>query len=456
MLINVRVQNFRSFRDEVEFTALATQERQHRDRIFHHAPSNLSILPVTAFYGGNGAGKSNLYLALKFARNLIVRGGAKPEDRIPREPFRLDPVCLSAPSRFGFDLLIDSQQVRYSFAVTAEAVVEESLEVLKSETYRTVFRRKRDENKYDWAPDSFKILKLELDQEEFVRFKGRDTLANELFLGAVRGRDIPLLEQVGAWFKNQLVLLDPHTDFRPVEFNLSQIKAFRSYCVESLERADTGINKIDNESVPFDSVRMPKEIKADVVLRLEASKTAQAIMMRGPDRTRYMITRENGEPKAYKLTTSRKDSVGGAVGFDIAEESEGTERLIDLLPAFYELTSAGTDKVFFIDELDRSLHTHLTRKLIESFLVSRTPTSRAQLLFTTHDPLLLDQDLLRRDEVWFITKEPGGHSELTALSDFKGVRNDKDIRKSYLLGRFTGVPDVRSLPRPSLESATIE
>ena len=75
--------------------------------------------------------------------------------------------------------------------------------------------------------------------------------------------------------------------------------------------------------------------------------------------------------------------------FEIADESEGTERMIDLLPAFFELTSPKTDKVFFIDELDRSLHTHLTRGLIESFLQSRTTASRAQLLFTTHDPLLL-------------------------------------------------------------------
>lgn len=454
MLINFRVENFRSVREEVEFTALASAERQHRDRVFHHAPGKLSVLPITAFYGGNGSGKSSLYLALKFARHFIVRGGVKPEDRIAREPFRLDPACLVAPSRFGFDLLIGGRQVRYGFTVTHEHVIEESLELLKADTYRPVFRRTRVGGKFEWDPTSFKILKLEPEQDEFVRFKGRDTLANELFLGAVRGREIPLLEEVGDWFNNQLVLIDPHTEFRPAEFDLSQIKAFRSYCLDSLARADTGISQIANEPVPLDAVRMPKEITTKIIHDLESRKGNSVILMRGPDRTRYMFAREDGVTKAYKLTTLRKDSAGKAVLFDLADESEGTERLIDLLPAFYELTASGTDKVFFIDELDRSLHTHLTRKLIEAFLASRTPESRAQLLFTTHDPLLLDQELLRRDEVWFITKQSDGHSSLTALSDFKGVRNDKDIRKSYLLGRFDGVPAVRSFPTPSPELAS--
>jgi AAA15 family ATPase/GTPase len=90
-----------------------------------------------------------------------------------------------------------------------------------------------------------------------------------------------------------------------------------------------------------------------------------------------------------------------------------------------------------------------------SQLPSKAPTeSRAQLLFTTHDPLLLDQELLRRDEIWFIDKLEDGHSKLTALSDFKGIRYDKDIRKNYLLGRFAGLPPIRQLPRRHTEPVT--
>ena len=100
-----------------------------------------------------------------------------------------------------------------------------------------------------------------------------------------------------------------------------------------------------------------------------------------------------------------------------------------------------------IDELDRSLHTLLTRNLLESYLAFRRNESRGQLIFTTHDGLLLDQALFRRDEFWFIDKDETGASSLTALSDFKDVRHDKDIRKSYLSGRFGGIPIIRTLPR---------
>ncbi|MGB0743665.1 MAG: AAA family ATPase, partial [Opitutales bacterium] len=288
------------------------------------------------------------------------------------------------------------------------------------------------------------------EDQKFLHFKTRDTLENQLFVAALRGRNISILEDVGNWFKNRLVLLDPRCDFRPVEIGLMQVETFKDYCIESLDKAGTGIEKLANQPVPFDSAPIPSEMREHVAKTLQSGGKHQIVMIRNPiDRSRFIFLREEGEIKAMKLTTSHKDRNGGSVNFELAEESEGTERLIDLLPAFFELSDPSSDKVFFIDELDRSLHTHLTRGLVESFLDSRTTESRAQMLFTTHDPLLLDQDLLRRDEIWFIDKHEDGHSELTSLSDFEGIRADKDIRKNYLIGRFAGVPRVRRLPRQS-------
>jgi AAA15 family ATPase/GTPase len=450
MLINFRVSNFLSFREEVEFSALASLERQHRDRIFQSKPLGLNLLPTAAFYGGNGSGKSNLYKALQFAQKLVLQAGAKPEDAIERECFRLDAECRDAPSTFGFDLLIDKQCLRYEFAVTDTAVVAESLSFLNGDETKPIFERNQLEGKDSWSKTSFKALKLKKEDGKFLHFKTRDTLENQLFVASLRGRNIAVLEDVGDWFKNRLVLLDPRCDFRPVEIGLMQVEAFKAYCIESLEKAGTGIEQIENQSVPFDSAPIPQEMRDHVAKALQSGKKNQIVMIRNPiDRSRFIFLKEEGEIKALKLTTSHKDRNGGSVSFELAEESEGTERLIDLLPAFFELSDPTSDKVFFIDELDRSLHTHLTRGLVESFLDSRTTDSRAQMLFTTHDPLLLDQDLLRRDEIWFIDKHEDGHSELTSLSDFEGIRADKDIRKNYLIGRFAGVPRLRRLPRQS-------
>ena len=456
MIINFRASNFLSFRDEVEFSALASLERQHRNRIFQSKTVGLNLLPTAAFYGGNGSGKSNLYKALQFAQKLVTQAGVKPEDVIDRECYRLDPECRTAPSTFGFDLLIGKQCLRYEFSVTDKEVVAETLGFLNGDEVKPIFQRQLKDGKDSWSENSFKALKLNKQDQEFLHFKTRDTLKNQLFIAAIRGRNVAILEEVGNWFKNRLVLLDPKCDFRPVEIGLMQVEAFKAYCIESLGRAGTGIENLENLSVPFDSAPIPQEMRDHVAKALQNEDKHKIIMIRNPiDRSRFIFLKDEGEIKALKLTALHKDRDGRSINFELAEESEGTERLIDLLPAFFELSDPSSDKVFFIDELDRSLHTHLTRGLVESFLDSRTTESRAQMLFTTHDPLLLDQDLLRRDEIWFIDKRDDGHSELTSLSDFQGVRADKDIRKNYLIGRFAGVPKLRRLPRQSNHKATV-
>ena len=99
-------------------------------------------------------------------------------------------------------------------------------------------------------------------------------------------------------------------------------------------------------------------------------------------------------------------------------------------------------KVYVIDEVDRSLHTLLIRRLLEGYLAKCSHNSRSQLLFTTHNVLLMDQDLLRRDEMWISERNAQGISSLLSFSEYKDVRYDKDIRKSYLQGRLGGIPRI--------------
>lgn len=124
------------------------------------------------------------------------------------------------------------------------------------------------------------------------------------------------------------------------------------------------------------------------------------------------------------------------------QESDGSQRVIDILPAFLEMSATNSKKVYVIDEVDRSLHTLLIRPLIEKYLLKCSSDSRAQLLFTTHNVLLMDQDLLRRDEMWVAERNSKGVSNLLSFSEYKDVRYDKDIRKSYLQGRLGGIPRI--------------
>ena len=142
------------------------------------------------------------------------------------------------------------------------------------------------------------------------------------------------------------------------------------------------------------------------------------------------------------MVTYHPKTDGTVAKFEIRQESDGSQRVIDLLPAFLELAAPGSKKVFVIDEVDRSLHTLLTRRLLQAYLASCSADSRTQLLLTTHDVLLMDQQLLRRDEMWVAERKLNGVSILVSFSDYKDVRYDKDIRKSYLQGRLGGIPRI--------------
>jgi len=144
----------------------------------------------------------------------------------------------------------------------------------------------------------------------------------------------------------------------------------------------------------------------------------------------------------YRITvqSAHKDQNEKVTPFGLSEESDGTRRLLSLIPALYHLqNSIG---VYFIDEIDRSLHPILVWKFLEFFLRA----GGRQIIFTTHESNLLDLDLLRRDEIWFAEKDDKAATHLYSLMDFK-VRNDLEIRKHYLQGRFGAIPFLGNLDR---------
>ena len=156
------------------------------------------------------------------------------------------------------------------------------------------------------------------------------------------------------------------------------------------------------------------------------------------------MTRENGELIASKCVTVHRTDAA-EISFDVTQESDGSQRLIDLLPVFIDTSSGASERVYVVDEIDRSLHTLLTRRLLERYMASCTAETRTQLLFNTHDVLLMDQRWLRRDEMWITERDAAGTSRLLSFSEYRDVRYDKDLRKSYLQGRLGGIPRITSI-----------
>jgi hypothetical protein len=201
-----------------------------------------------------------------------------------------------------------------------------------------------------------------------------------------------------------------------------------------LGELDTNIIRLDSEDVEDANIKnLVKKLPAIVGLRGGGE--------------RYFTQLQNGETNVKKLVLYHKGKGKGGVKFSAAQESDGTMRLLELLPAFfacevYSKAKGETGVVHFVDELDRSIHYLLLHRLLENMLSSCNANSRSQLLFTTHDLLLMDQELFRRDEILFVERDDFGVSSVIPLSEYKGIRLDKDIRKSYLQGRFGGIPKI--------------
>ena len=209
---------------------------------------------------------------------------------------------------------------------------------------------------------------------------------------------------------------------------------------EMLPQLDTGISHLGGEEIPFDNIPFPESFKSKLQEDVKEGMTIRFLY--SPTNERFIITRRAGDLVAKKLVTFHPKSDGTEAKFEIRQESDGSQRIIDLLPAFLEVSATSSKKVYVIDEVDRSLHTLLTRQLLEDYLANCSTKSRSQLLITTHDVLLMDQALLRRDEMWVAERDIKGSSGLFSFSDYKDVRYDKDIRKNYLQGRLGGVPRI--------------
>ncbi|MDE0684156.1 MAG: ATP-binding protein [Candidatus Poribacteria bacterium] len=427
MIIRFSVENWMSFRDQATFSMIASRERQHGERVPKLGKYQTRVLPIAAIYGGNASGKTNFFEALYFAKTLVVKGSGI-DSLIPIEPFRLDDEGTNRPSRFAFELLIDETIYEFSFAVTRKAVLEEKLVAITSTSEKMLYDRRDGAINFDAS----------LAKDMFLKFAFEGTRNNQLFLTNSVSQKVDKFRPVYDWFKDTLNLVAPDSRFEPFDQFLDEEHPLYSAMNEVLQRLDTGIAHLGSEEVPFENIPFPGPIKTQLQEELEEGETVRSI------NPRFVITREDGELIAKKMVSFHPKSNGTEAKFEIHQESDGSQRIIDLLPAFLDLSVQTPPKVYIIDEIDRSLHPLLIWQLLETYLANCSTGTRTQLLLTTHNVMLMDQQLLRRDEMWVAERDRFGVSSLFSFSEYKDVRYDKDLRKSYLQGRLGGIPRILS------------
>jgi AAA15 family ATPase/GTPase len=444
MIIRFEVQNFRSIRDSVTLLLTPGKERQHTARIPRHTGTDEKILPISAIYGPNASGKSNLIEAARLLQQLVV-SGTQPGQPLPRQAFKLDSATSQQPTRFSLDFVAtDDRAYRYVLAVTDHDVHFEELTEVRRTVERRVFRRELGEKRFDVR--GLESLARDKQRQAFFRFTAEGTRPNQPFLHEAMARAITELEPVFRWFSSCLLIIGPESRPITLEEIVMENDAFREFLRDRMHGADTGINDIETDDRPLDEV---SDIPTPLRDKIRANLKANEVQLLRIQNRRFLIRHRDSDIRACQLRATRLLPDGSSIAFEADEESDGTRRYMDLALPFYTIEAAKSRHVILVDELDRSLHPALCRSAIESFLARCGHETRSQLIFTTHDVTLMTQELFRRDELWLMEKAQTGASSIFSLGDFTDLRNDKELRRNYLQGRFGGIPVV-SNHRPAI------
>ena len=448
MLIGFSVSNYKSFLEQQSISLLASRISRHKNHVAEIA--NKKVLKSSLIFGANAGGKSNFIRAVSFSRNIILFGLNGTDTS--KKYFRIKQNANKIPGVFEYRLIANNTEYSYGFAFSyiTKEFLSEWLVKISNDTETVLYDRSIDENENSIISsdvidnDDESTLRLKLYLEDFGNGIS-DTLKKKTILSDIAQRSsiqsgvIKEIIDVYKWFQD-LIVIFPQSKYA----NLGSIvedhdskDSFSNY----LLNFDTGIESIESQLMEFDLDKLlsdiPKE-KADQIENEIANRvTYSPVTLKINDQRFVLKQNENGEIVYSKMLLNH----GNADDlFEYSDESDGTQRLFDLIPIFFALKQ---NRVILIDEIDRSLHTNLTRKFIELFF-SVSMNNSSQLIATTHDSNLLDLDLLRQDEIWFVKREKDHSSNIYSLNLYK-ERFDKRIEKEYLIGRYGATPNLEKL-----------
>lgn len=440
MLVQFTVGNYLSFEAETTFSLRATSDA----RLPHHVVTNadgvggkaLGVLRAAALYGANGAGKSNLIAALSFAQQLIGKGTSGGA-AIAVRPFKLG--APGEASRFEFIFRHEDVLYSYGFAVSAQRVHEEWLFATPKKREQRWFERVTDAEgkvQVEFGPSLKKAA-----GGARLGFIVQDTRPNQLLLTELGERNIEAVAPILEWFSDVLVTLGAESRFSNWPLAVMADEDLTQFASNFLHAAGTGVEAIESRQVPVDIEQLcrifPEEERSDFLSELESLQDDEVLICSGSRDKAFVTLNDEGKPCVLDIWTVHRTAEGETVRFRLNEESDGTQRLFHLVPLLLALKNE--PKVVVIDELDRRLHTHLARLFVQQALECGEDDLQGQLIYTTHDTNLLDLDLLRRDEIWFVEKAAGGATHLASLAEWK-VRPDLEIERGYLNGRFGAIP----------------
>lgn len=440
MIIRFLVKNLFSFKDLTEFNMLPGRFSRMP---YHVYTGEVGLLKLNAMYGANGAGKSNLIKSLALLGTFVETGNLPIDLYI--ETFKFDKDSRTKDVYLGVEFLKDEVPYYYGITLNQGIIIEEELQIsgLGNKDDYTLFLRTDKVEKDQLELNFSKEVMDDNEASIFPLFLKNEVLARNqpvLFHMASRKNKVfDPIKKALQWFTHDLVPVMPNARPTGLTIHLEEDAGFYQFATDIMRAFNTGIKSIEVDTIPIEDFfgEDDKQQAERITAELKAN----------PDKVRPFITAHeeilfvlrNNKVWAKRLYFLH-DIDGGEAKFTAAEESDGTIRLLDYLPAFYAAINA--KRVYLIDEIERSIHPLLIKELINKF--SHDEHTQGQLIFSTHESNLLDQDIFRPDEIWFAEKNKEGATEVYALSEFK-EHHTIDIRKGYLNGRYGGIPFLGNL-----------
>lgn len=420
MLIEFTVENYRSIKNKQVLSMVKGKGGELADSNYFESgiKSGVSLLHTAAIYGANAAGKSNVIKALHTMES-IVRGSAsdsQQDDEIPVTPFLFDEESPKKPTEFEVVFVNEGIRYQYGFSVTKKLVLEEWLIAYPKGRPQKWFSRTF--NKETNSPEF--ELGGSLTGKKTV-WQGA-TRNNALFLSTAILLNSDQLKPVYNWFTTKL---------RVAGLGGWSVRLTAASCENSetkqkilrfLENADLNIHDVLIEKEKFNPDglpdAMPESIKAD-------------------------ITRAFKNEDFTDIKTVHKTSTGQLVNLDFKDESDGTQKFFSFVgPWIYSLENG---YILIIDELHDNLHPKLVKHLVELFHNPITNPRNAQLIFTTHETSILNQDIFRRDQIWFCEKNSAQETSLFPLTNFSPRKGRENIELGYLSGRYGALPFTKDI-----------
>lgn len=451
MLRRFNVKNFLSFSEKEdgyseEFSMIPGKVRNKKDHLIENGKDRL--LKFAAIYGANAAGKSNIVKAIYFMRQVVVSG-------IPNR--YTDKYCRTRienkekPSYFEVEISLDNKNYTYGFEIilNSKQIISEWLVELddNGDEKEELFSRDLVYHKYSIAgwknneelSNRLDIYMSDICEDDSILFLSSMNIKKGRFY-----KDFPdarILFEVYYWFDQILQINFPDEPLSDYSY-LGQSGNVEEIC-NLIAAFGTGISdykmaKVPKETITDDMSEEDRDRFNDIIenmvvkINSEVNRSAKAKLVMRSKVSFFIVTIEKNMEPLYETIRFYHNSKD--FSFSLAEESDGTIRLLDLLVVLLN----SQNKVYIIDELDRCLHPCLTYKFVEEFLKA-IELNKVQLIVTTHESRLLDFDLLRRDEIWFVNKKNDGESDIYSLEEYN-TRFDQKIDKAYLEGRYGGVP----------------